>query len=84
MKPIIRTLDPAFEVEEKKPIEFINWLDTAHNWRCEPNRNWARKAQVVTLIKKKYKGNKFDLIHIEYENTDCLYLGHWNDGVLPE
>lgn len=71
-------------VEIKRPIYLKYWIDNGirieevNNTRIVENFD---DLQVV-LVAKNYRRSGYDLIYVQYENIDCLYLGQWNDGVI--
>lgn len=78
------------ECKTLKPIEFMkynvygfldgswqNCLGTSYG-HTTPNE-WDE----IVLLEKNHRTSKMDLmLAIEYGNVSCLYLGHFNDGVV--
>ena len=64
-------------VEIKRPIYLKYWIDNGirieevNNTRIVENFD---DLQVV-LVAKNYRRSGYDLIYVQYENIDCLYLG---------
>ena len=77
------------EPKKLKKIEFVKWLKgyggvfKVQQEGCFTGpKNWAE----VCLLAKNYQGSEYDLIFarssIDSPFRTCLYLGHWNDGVV--
>lgn len=75
--------------KELKKIEFVKWLngyDRLYKLQeagiCTNPSKWGE----VCLLAKRYQRGGYDLIFargvIEGEFRTCIYLGHWNDGVV--
>ena len=75
--------------KELKKIKFVKWLNGYED------RHKVEEAGVYTnpgnweevcLLVKRYQRSEYDLIFargiIEGEFRTCIYLGHWNDGVV--
>jgi hypothetical protein len=77
------------ETKDLKKIEFVKWLNVCdrtckvqESGLCNQASNWEE----VCLLVKKYQRSEYDLIFargvIDGEFRTCIYLGHWNDGVV--
>jgi hypothetical protein len=68
--------------EEKKPIEFVKVLGANNEFRDSKitPESWCN----VMLLQKNYNADLLDLIwaYDKDPNLGCLYLGHWNDGIV--
>lgn len=70
--------------EEKKPIEFKLWINDHGGYRDDITKQ-ANTWDEVMLICKNYRGGGLDLMLTKsnsFEFKECLYLGHFNDGVV--
>ena len=72
--------------KELKKIEFIKHLkhDLGLSDQCQQPLSW----DYVVLLAKNYHSSGFDLMyaydehHINDDHKNCLYLGHFNDGIV--
>ena len=73
-------LGEAFLIESKKPIEFT-WLMLKKNILEPSNRPGSYRN--IEIICTDYEDNE-DLMfaYDQHRSNGCLYLGHWNDGVI--
>lgn len=68
--------------KELKPIELNRRLNGFLEVEVVPNDRAVEWDNVV-LIKEKYRDSRYDLIFASDESGyHCLYLGHWNDGIV--
>lgn len=70
------------EAKKLKPIELVKTLlknGEFEDPKSEP-KNWGN----LMLLEKEYTSSQMDLIwaYDENPNIGCIYLGHWNDGVV--
>lgn len=67
------------EKKELKPIEFTESLTGSKNFEggCVPPSDWANIELVCRY-------GSFDIMfaYDDSRNNGCLYLGHFNDGVV--
>lgn len=75
------------ETKELKKIEFVKWLKSYENEHKVRDSNSIPKTwDEVCLLVKKYQRSEYDLIFargvIDGEFRTCIFLGHWNDGVV--
>jgi len=77
------------EQKKLKPIELCKFLDSTIFVDLEigeQKTNWDN----FILITKNYHSTNFDLMyaydegHINSDIKNCLYLGHFNDGVVEQ
>ena len=75
-------LDENKPKEEKKVIEFTNWLgkDGFIAGRLESPSYWDN----IVLLSLNYRRTNSSLMFAYNTQVDngCLYLGHWNDGIV--
>lgn len=72
--------------EKKKPIEFVKLLDSSGELNgvkyisAHKPSGWKN----VTLLELGYNSDGLDLMwaYDENPNDGCLFLGHWNDGIV--
>jgi hypothetical protein len=71
------------EKKELKPIEFISVL-TMDNKMVEPRLNPKNYLNIELICKNYLSKQSFDLMFAYHKvrNEGCLYLGHFNDGVV--
>lgn len=71
----------------KKPIKFLILVDTfeltAKTKRCKAARSKPNEFSNIELVSESDCGG-LDIMFAYDQNRDhgCLYLGHWNDGVV--
>ena len=86
-KTMTRTRVLFEEVKEKKlkPIEFVKQVNIELSISAPSAK--PKQWEEIILIRKGYTKDGLDLI-FAYDKTDdfyrCLYLGHWNDGVVEQ
>lgn len=68
------------DVKPKKKIEFKHLL--TNRMAIEPTDQEPANAIEVILIQKSYTRSGLDLMFAKYEDEDsnCIFLGHFNDG----
>lgn len=70
--------------QEKKKIEFVKWINengVAIGSIGNKPSTWGE----ILLLQRKYQGGKYDLMFASKPNEgslNCLYLGHFNDGIV--
>ena len=84
---IIDRVEPS---KPKKPIELVACLQDrpAMNF-YKSNSPYRIPASVINVERVVdniiITNNNFDMIVVEYATGGkCIFLGHWNDGILPE
>jgi len=67
------------EQKKLKPIEFTRALNTKKSWtsQCAEPSAYAN----IELVAK-YTDFDIMLAYDNHRNASCLYLGHFNDGVV--
>jgi hypothetical protein len=75
------------ETKELKKIEFVKWLKSYENeHRLRDSNSTPSSWGEVCLLVKKYQRSEYDLIFtrgvFDGEFRTCIFLGHWNDGVV--
>lgn len=81
-KVIILGQEPK-EEKKLKPIEFTTYINSTLYTQIDissPPRDWAN----VVLICRNWGKRSLDLFYAYDDDVDsgCLYLGHFNDGVV--
>ena len=79
---------PKMKEQKKKPIEFI-WVVTNEklaNTAKQVDNACGKPNQFahVELVQQASSKDYFDVMfaYDQNRNDGCLYLGHWNDGVV--
>ena len=67
--------------EEKKPIEFVKFIDYDEIVKAEANPIHFKN---VVLLGRNFQGSDLDVIWAYHDepNLGGLFLGYWNDGVV--
>lgn len=80
----VTIIGEAQPIEKKKPIEFVKWVNTTID-RCEIDDSTAlsKSFENIELISKGRDG-EYDIMWAYDSNRafGCLYLGHFNDGIV--
>lgn len=82
----VKLLDGTVVKPELKKIEFLYWFSGDPEARLNgettidsDTSSWS----TMTLIAKNYRKSDLDLIYGQSDHhVDCLFIGHFNDGVL--
>jgi len=82
MTKIIDLTKEAKEEKVLKPIEFVSFLDDNCEIRKTTVPNGELKWDKLYLLYRDYRGSEFDLMFASNEDVQCLYLGHFNDGIV--
>ena len=83
MNKVIDLTKEAKEEKGLKPIELTSWLDAESREIQElgvvsVGDGWDE----IRLLCRNYRGSEFDLMFASDEDFQCLYLGHFNDGIV--
>jgi len=82
MTKVIDLTKEAKEEKVFKRIEFVSFLDDFCEIRETTLPNGELKWDKVYLLCIDYRGSGFDLMFASNYVSQCLYLGHFNDGVV--
>ena len=71
------------EVKELKPIQLTSFLDAESREMQElglisANVGWDE----IRLLCRNYRGSGLALMFASKNDIQCLYLGHFNDGIV--
>ena len=71
------------EVKELKPIQLTSFLDLEpmeiqEIGSCSVGAGWDE----ISLLCRNYRGSGLALMFSSNNETQCLYLGHFNDGIV--
>jgi hypothetical protein len=84
---IIKVHGKPVEQQEKKPIELVKYINAKGELKAASGNHHFFEADVVNLHKTKEQMShvdEYDFIEIYTGSDMTMYLGHWNDGVLPK
>lgn len=75
------------ETKELKKIEFVKWLKSYEDEdKVKESTSLPKVWEEICLLQKNYQDSKHDLIFargkIDGHFRTCIYLGHWNDGIV--
>jgi len=82
MTKVIDLTKEAKEEKVLKRIEFVSFLDDNCAIRETTLPNGELKWDKLYLLYRNYRGSGFDLMFALNEDFQCLYLGHFNDGIV--
>lgn len=68
------------ETKELKKIEFVKVVNGDTLTLSSPNKS-PNEWDAICLIERKYSPD-YDLIYAHNNGIGCVYLGHWNDGIV--
>jgi len=71
------------EAKELKPIQLTSFLDPNSREMqelalCFVGAGWDE----IRLLCRNFRGSGMDLMFASNNETQCLYLGHFNDGIV--
>lgn len=80
---IVKILGQEPQEKELKKIKFVKYLDHEFQVNEEGIGSPKSKAEII-LLQKNYYDSGLDLMiaSLEIGKDYCLYLGHFNDGVV--
>ena len=82
MTKVIDLTKEAKEEKVLKPIEFVYFLNNHSVISPTYINNEHLRWDEIILLCRNYRGLNFDLMFASNGSTQCLYLGHFNDGIV--